>query len=496
MKLAQVAYTVLILIGTVIALCVLSHLYVSYKRMAAKKRLANAYRRESLDPEEIRQDLTFFRGLLQRVHPDQIATFPLGDIEQEMEELASSIRQPLTRLEFYRRFAPVVSLLDDEHTKVPMPEYDLGQHYGAGGKLFPFDVQFVDERLYIAGNSSDEKGIRAGMEIVSVNGIPADELSTTLMLYYSGTRDAQKLFYLQEHFRDALFLVYGLSDSFELALRDPETDMKSSYRVPGKAFKMTEPSAFYYDIVDGNTILFTYNAFEDKDNTFERFLKEMFVTAQEQSVQNLIVDLRRNQGGATALGDKLLAYLTDKPFQQFSVAEVLVSKEARAGLLDGAPGFVRWFPIQYFHPWLKPLWAADEGEVAPVSFDPIVPEESELRFDGEVYVLIGPGVMSSASLLAATVQTCEIGTLVGKRSGGFPTLYGNELSFHLPNTGLEIVVPCSVIYGNGTGPVVPDITVTQTVPDLSEHKDTVLEFTRELIQSTRPRRTVCPGVPE
>ena len=70
------------------ALCVLSHLYVSYKKMAAKKKLANAYRRENFDPKDIKQDLAFFQNLLSRVHPDQISTFPLAVCRSENDRKA------------------------------------------------------------------------------------------------------------------------------------------------------------------------------------------------------------------------------------------------------------------------------------------------------------------------------------------------------------------------------------------------------------------------
>lgn len=483
MKFKTVGYTILILIGMVVILSVSSHLYVSYQKQVAAQKLASAYQQTHFTPDELKEDLNFFQYLLEKVHPKPIATFPLGNIKAEMKALDSSIEQPMTRLEFYRRFAPVVSLLNDDHTMVPMPEYELTQHYKSGGKLFPFQVQFVDDKLYIAQNLSDESQIKVGMEIVAVNGISANELRTKLMLYYFGTRDAQKLFFLQQHFREALFLGYGLTDRFELVLRDFETKSVTNYTVSGKPFARTKLRAFYYEVIDGNSILFTYNAFEDEENSFESFLKEMFSVAKEQNIEHLIIDLRHNQGGATALGDKLLAYLMDKPFQQFFVSKVLVTKEAKADFLSNAPGFIRWFPVQYFHPWLKPLWLTKEGEMASVSFEPFMPHENELRFQGNLYLIISPMVMSSGSLFAATVQTHKAGVLIGEKSGGFPTAYGNVLKFHLPNTGLKIKIPCGINYGNGTEPIVPDYTVTQTVPDLIEHKDTVLELTKSLFHN-------------
>jgi len=460
-----------------------SYLYVSFQQSAAQRKLEKSYAQENFTAEELQQDLAFLQGLLDRVHPEAISTFPLGDIESEMKVLQSSINRPSTRLEFYRLVAPVVNLLNDEHVMVFPPEPELTGYYEKGGNFFPFDVYFVDNRLYIAQNLSTETAIQAGMEIISVNDIPAEESRTTLMSYYSGTRDAQKEFYVQEHFREALFTVYGFGDSFDLALADSSTGTTSNFTVSGKAFAQPELGEFSYQVIAPDTILFTYNAFDDKNAAFTQFLKDMFTAAQEQNIQNLIIDIRSNQGGDASYGDELFSYLTAETFIQYDLAEVTVSDEVKANFMSNSPSFIRWLPIQYMHPMLKPLWTTEEGKIASIIFEPITPDENPLRFTGDVYLLTGPGTMSSASLFSSTMQEYSFGTLIGEEPGGYATPYGNVVDIHLPKTGLLVWMPSSVIYGNSTGLIAPDYTVTQTVPDLVEHKDTVLEFVQNLIRT-------------
>ncbi|MCP4358398.1 MAG: hypothetical protein GY796_10320 [Chloroflexi bacterium] len=473
----------LVLIGLLMVLSFASHFYISLQKAAAQRKLQKSYAQESFTPEELKEDLVYFQSLMERVHPNEIPSFPLGDLQPALTDLIDTIDQPLTHLEFYQIFAPVANLLNDEHVMVFPAEHDLMGRYEAGGRFFPFDVQFIGNNLYISQNLSDETKIQAGMEIISINNIPAEELRTTLMTYYSGTRDAQKTFYLQEHFREALFLIYGFGDNFELVVRDSATEATSSYVVSGKAFLSPEQEEFYYEVIAPDTILFTYNAFEDKNGAFKDFLKDMFKEAQKQNIQHLIIDIRSNQGGAAVYGDGIFAYLTAEPFIQFSLVEVTISEEVKASFIENAPPFIRWFPIQNFHPMLKPLWMGENGETASITIDPIAAGENKYHFAGDVYLLVGPGTMSSASLFAATMQKYSLGVLIGGDAGGYATPYGNVVDAHLPNTGLKVWMPTSVIYGNSTGLIVPDHVVTQTVPNLIEQRDTVLEFVQELVRS-------------
>jgi len=481
--LKRIGGVVFTIIALLIVLGLTSHFYIFLQTAEAQRQLQKSYATESFTPEEIREDIAYFQSLLERVHPRTIPSFPLGDARPALRELAATLVQPLTRLAFYRQLAPVGNLLNDEHTMVFPAEPDLLGNYEPGVRLFPFDVEFIDNRLYVTRNLSGESYIQPGMEIISINELPAEELRTTMMTYYSGTRDEQKIFYVQENFREALYLIFGFSDSFELLIGVPGLHEINSYVVAGGNFSQPELESFHYRVIAPDTILLNYNAFEDENDQFTDFLQEMFATAQQQDFRHLIIDIRGNQGGASAYGDDILAYLAGKPFTQFSHVEITISDEVKSDFLGYVPAFIRWLPVQYFHPMLKPLWAGQVGEITTVTFDPIVPHNNALRFAGDVYLLIGPGTMSSASLFAATMQKHNIATLIGEEAGGYATPYGNIIDVYLPNTGLKVWMPTSVIYGNSSGPIVPDHVVRQTVTDLSEHRDTVLEFARELARS-------------
>ena len=145
------------LLGLLAALSLTSHLYVSYQESNELDLRAQSLEKRNFTPEELREDITYFADLLARVHPREIPSFPVGDMQREIADLANSLGRPLGRHDFFRRLAPIANLLNDEHTMVFPAEPDLRALYNNGHRLFPFDVVFLDNKLYIAGNLSDEK---------------------------------------------------------------------------------------------------------------------------------------------------------------------------------------------------------------------------------------------------------------------------------------------------------------------------------------------------
>jgi hypothetical protein len=429
-------------------------------------------------PGELEEDIAYFQELLGRVHPEPISAFPLTAITPELRKLRSSLDEDMSPRELYRRLAPLVTSLGDDHVRLHPPR-GLTEQYRDSDGQFPLDLRLIGGDLYVAANHAPGSDIERGARIRAVNGVPAEELLPRLSDYHSGTRAAQQRYHLQEHFTETLFAVYGWIGSYELRVRSPGSRAERRVTVSGVARDSQEAEPFSWERLDEETILFTYNRFKDPEDSFTGFLEELFGTAKREGVEHLVIDLRQNEGGSSSYGDELLRYLTAEPFAQLSRSEIAVSREIRNEFIGYVPGFLRWVPLQYLHPLLRPLWTNELGQTATIRFDPVQPEERPLRFHGHVTVLIGPGTMSSASLLAATIKEHDIGTLVGRPAGGYATHYGNVIETRLPNSGLPVDMPTSVNYGNSTGPITPDHRVRERVTDLVRGQDAALRFARE-----------------
>jgi hypothetical protein len=479
---------VLVILGSIIvALGVftgLSFLIVTSQTVRQQKRLAASIARESFTPEELREDVAWFANALVAMHPATIPEFPLKDISGSLETFRQSLDRPLSRLEFYRGFASIACSLGDEHTSATLPLDEIERFQKSGGTFFPLTVIWIDDRLFVK-TAPERTVIQPGTQIISVQGIRSDALRDELMTRFSGTRDGQKLDYLGANFAAALYAGLGMNGPFELVLRGPGASSDVTVLVPGSGSPSARQENFSYRLVDGTTAVMTFRSFQDPEHTYTAFLQSMFDEIASRKIQNLIIDLRGNKGGMTFMGDRLISYMTDAPSVQFRRMETLVSAEARKRFISEVPAAVRWIPMQYFHPSLSPLWKARIGQVSTVDFQPVKSAALTPGFRGRLYVIIGPGSMSSSTLFASCARSFLKATLVGEPTGGMDTMYGNMAEYRLPNTGLEVELPSSVLYGNTFGPVVPNHAVMQAATDLASGKDSALEACLSLIAARK-----------
>lgn len=467
------------LVALLAAASILSHLYFTARADADRHRLEAALLQPEIGPDALREDLSFLRHLLEAVHPAAFPSQPLGDYAPALDAVDAAIDGPLDRLAFYRRLAPAVNLLNDEHTMVFPPDGDRRRLDGPTARVFPLDVVLIGGRLFVAGNRSTVAAIRPGDEVLSVGDYSAADLVATLSQYYSGTGTDQKQFYAVRDIRAALPLAIGVVEPYRVTIRHGATQGGEQHVLEG-AVPGAPEAVFAYDVVAPGTMLLRWRAFEDDEGRFDAFLEELFGVARDEQVGALVIDLRQNQGGATACGDAVLRYLAAAAFTQIRRVEVTISADARRAFLGYVPAALRWLPVRYLHPWLRPLWSSDIGDTAAMAPDPVEPFADRLRFGGAVFLLTGPGTMSSASLFAATLQALGLAVVVGEATGGHATMYGNVIDARLPNSGLKVWMPTSVVEGLATGPVMPDHPVSQSAADLARSRDTVLDYAIDL----------------
>jgi hypothetical protein len=444
---------------------------------------------QKFTPSELKEDIDFLFQTLEAVHPNLYAYTPKEMITQEKERIENEITSPMSRIDFYIKIAPLVAKLKDGHTWVYWPDEEYNHYVENDGLLFPFNLHFSDGRAFIVANYSSDSLIAVNSELYSINGISIGSIADSLLQFISGERLYSRRWWLGGDFRRELWLIYKFDQEFEVEFVSGLTGERLTRKVSGvtrETMRATIKTKSGRGSKDEKTVYYTYHSFPQerigiidfrlfKDlSQFKTFLKETFTQIKKDSIENLIIDIRKNPGGTSNLGDTLLSYITGKPFTQFSREEVKVSKQI-------LPWYLRWLPLKDLFPSGRKIR----------TFEPKTPGENSLRFNGNVYVLIDAGTFSSATAFATAIKDYKLGTLIGEETGGLATSFGAVYNFNLPETQIKVGVsrkrlvrPSGEDDGRG---ILPDYEVKQSIEDLKKGIDTVMEFTKELISSKREK---------
>jgi hypothetical protein len=457
--------------------------------------------------DQLNSDLDFLVQTLEDVHPNLHVYVTHEAFIQKHRAIEQKLISPLTCVEFYLQVAPLVAMLRDGHTKV-YPIYEEYFHYiGEDGLLFPLDLEFREGKTIVVANYSPDPVPAPGSRILSINGIEIGSILDDLLPLVSGKRIEKRLEYLSDFFRHLLWLTSPSQGPFTLRFVSSEASEFQEHTVPGVTYwniqkqkqskDRQEADYIYRTLKDSSIALLVITVFPDEDEGFEEFLEESFADLQQKGIPDLIIDIRDNGGGYSPAAMELIRYLAGKPVARLPRMDIKVSRQIKEYYRQSLPSLLRWFPLQWFHPTWRKIWNAPEGSIVTISSQPERLEATPLRFDGNLYVLIGPGTFSTATYFAAMVKDYQLGELVGAETGGLATSFGDFYPFDLPNTRLLVRVSHKRIFrpnGADTGRgVLPDHPVAGSLEHIAQRVDPVLEYAIDLIESRGVANRIASG---
>lgn len=382
--------------------------------------------------EALLQDLQALKQGIAQTHPDPAFSTDPVRLAAALRALEDELRRgPLTRLQAWRAFARLNPLFADAHWVVNLPDREalVKAHLQAGGGLFPFAVQVEPSgELRIRAQPGGGATRLQGRRILRINGREAQAVVHELLAYTSGDTPAFRAELLSRRWSLVYWLLHGAPDAFELALEgSPEPLRVSASRELPEPFQTQSfEQTFHLQLhPEQSAAVLTLNAFVSDDKPrFHAFIEDVYARLKATKIRHLIIDVRANPGGDDDLWKgPLLRLVAKQPFRNAST----YVKKVLAGRASGTEkvGDVVHGQVES---WVQPDL------------------ENPLRFEGQVYVLVGRLTYSSAVLFANVVQDFGIGQLVGaggtqrtQQSGGI------QKSVPLPHTGLELFVPRFVL---------------------------------------------------
>lgn len=465
------------------------------------KRLRNAYR--DMSPEKLRQDILTLQNALQKAHPSLDLYIDPDSLELLFARAINSNNTSKNSIEFYQDIARLMAAIGCGHTSAfPSSGHYLQQIYFA--KYGPLNICYFDSVARVLHNFSGNNDISIGDHVLSINNVPVREVwdSINSMIPSDGYNENYIIWDLEiGFFYDWYNLCYGDFDDFEYVL------LKDN----GDTLHVTLPAVGYFDIKENmdpfaeslpeapildvdyidsiNAAVLTIKSF-DPDvmkryrTKFIPYLDQVFRQMSLHGVENLIIDLRGNQGGSTSYMVELLSHFSPWTFNPYDTEYVTYN-------LKKGPKLAIWGRKAYkrFSKRGEPVAGSNKKKIEYFSgtdFMPAIP-----YFAGNLYILVNGGTYSAASDATCYLKFTDKATVIGTETSGTcgPITAGLFGSMTLPNSKIEVEIPLiqyskqipadSVIAGRGAMPNYP---VNYTWNEFISGEDMELRKAIEVIQ--------------
>jgi C-terminal processing protease CtpA/Prc len=358
--------------------------------------------------------------------------------------------------------------------------------------LFPLKLFLDKNKAYVLYSYDTGIKLEPGTEITAINGIDMEEIIEGLLnnLFSDGHNQTFKYYELNRYF-NALFSNFFLEEG------EPHNKFNITYKNHGRKGSITLPSVSYQKVMEhdraeqnnipyeleyknAHTALLTIRTFwpdEEKYN-FEVFLKESFADINAKKIENLILDLRGNEGGKDAFGALLLSYLVNADFRYYDKLIVGTNErfsfEGHAQLPEG------------YEQLRALITQTEDGEFRwEHNGNLAVQTPHENPFKGQVYVLIDGACFSVTSEFCSVANHLDRVSFIGEETGG--GYYGNNSGAFaivtLPNSKMKLGIPLMAYYTavkdyefTDRG-VMPDHPIGNTIKAVLTTQDEVLDWT-------------------
>lgn len=423
------------------------------------KSVNDEYHFQQFSHEELKQDLNYLFNKLDTTHYNLYHKHSKMEFEDTYHELMNGIQDSMNLFEFYYHVLPLYNMLEDAHSSLLFPFDYTDEYENMGGKFIPLEVEIENEHIYIKKNYSTQD-IDLYSEIISINDISNEQIIDNLEILINNERKTSEDKYMARFFDRVLFPLYCFDKHYTITILSPDNVIKTVELtgVAANVFQRKRESFYsYYSIGDSIGVI-DLNLCEASDK-FASFCDSVFTILQTENIPNLIIDVRDNGGGSTFHGDTLFTYITDKAFTQYGSVKVKLSPMVNS---ESDSIFIENYNGQTEHSYYNPK-----------------------RFKGDIYMITNQNSFSSATMMAATFKCYNMGTLVGKETGGVEIFFDEPIVLTLPNTGLRFLAShqyrwCACGKSTSRG-IVPDYETTWNIKDKIIGVDTEIELIKELI---------------
>ncbi len=457
---------------------------------------------------QLQKDFVAFRKSLEEAQASLYRYAPKRKVDQKFDAAFAAISRDMTEREYYGILTEVLSEIKDGHSNSFVTR-DFRNYINLIAKMLPIKLRFINGRAYVM--SSPLPQVIPGSEIRSINGRQMSQVVRELFAHLTSDGEIQtgKFWKLNEQFALYYYLFIGQPANFDIVCFNPsnktrqpieipaltQTEQKEMLKGKGSSPDVEKKPLRFEPLAIPKTALLTIETFDDgaiekAGQNFQQFLKSAFQQIAEQDIQDLIIDLRGNDGGAD-FGPLLFSYLTNTEFRFADRIEAATAKPSFIlNYTNVGPDFLKRLAESLVPDGKRRYRVKTESEPT-LSMQQPQPNS----YLNRVWFMANGETFSATAMFCDIARSHRRGAFVGEETGG--DYYGNSAGefvvITLAETKIKIIVALEEYWtavskgppaGRGIIPVYP---VRPSVGDVLENKDSELNHTLDSIKRQRAK---------
>ena len=481
-----------------------------------KEQIIDLRNLKPIPPEMLLKDYELISKMILEVHPGTFRYNNSAEITSALQELKSKFSQPLTHQEAYLAISKLTAQLKCDHTLAGFNNQNKTInsiiHYQPD-KL-PFTFKWIENEMVVTHNASENQFLERGTKVLSINGIPVLEIRNRLLPYIGadGDTDKNRIYKTEVNgydFRYNAFDIFypllfpSLEDEIEIEIQQHDDSKVDAIKVKKLTrdersrtlteryvnFPKSSDDMWKFEIKSDSIALLTLNSFslngwKAMTIDYKRFLSNAFEEIEKKGIENLIIDIRENNGGNDEMSNELFKYLVPeiKDFEREGRTRYVEFPE------ELKPHIQSWGD----NPWYYNLTPKDKKPrdgyyIFKENFISENTKSTYKTYEGNAYLIAGSANTSLAYYTVARFKLQELGLIVGQETGGnLNDINGGQILFlTLPNSKIEIDFPVmgafSVLNKPNTG-MPPDVEVTYEIDDIIDNRDLEVEAIMKMIR--------------
>lgn len=407
-----------------------------------------------LGAEAVIADIDQFYAALNAGHPDLYRYIK----KEKFDELVHALKSQasgLTTRQLYNELNRLATLIGCGHLVLDYPK-KLDKYFKRYVYYPPLHVELHDGSLVVVRSRVDSMKYKNAL-VHSINGIPVDSLLASFYSYitHDGYNSSSIVWLLEQgYFNDFYTRFWPDSSHYTYKLETfsdtgwvaemvtlPGFDYQTM-KLPRKKRQKPEPQLLIAYDEDTYTVILTLKTFDPTaisrgKQQFNKFVKSAFWKIAQLEPEQLIIDIRGNEGGNSFYPEVLIGYLSTEPYHLYRNMEISYRS------MNGKEQLLKVKGKKAYKRLEKHGVPTRNGNLSMSLFTNRLQANHPFAYKGTVYVMVDGGTYSAASELACYLKEHMEAIVVGSETGGScdPITAGLYGDVALKNSGIVLHIP-------------------------------------------------------